>query len=303
MLVSRLKIRSKAVPAALLVALCAGLPARAQEEQIPQGEELTDENVTEVDLEEVSRQLSNPVGSVWSLKLENNMTFLRGDPAHAYRGSWSTKFQPVMPLKLTENWNLIVRPVFEFLSTPTIDSSGDIDRTEGIGQTSAIALISPAEVRGFLWGIGPSVILPTTTRDELSQRKYSLGPAAVGLYLSTDWVIGLFPQYWWSVSGSNKRREVSQANIQYFLWRNLPGGWQIGTSSNILYDRKADGPNAWTVPIGLGFTKTTNLGGLPIKFELQGQAMVIHPDDFGQRWNIRFSITPVIKPLIQRTLF
>ena len=37
--------------------------------------------------------------------------------------------------------------------------------------------------------------------------------------------------------------------------------------------------------------------------ELQGQAMVIHPDDFGQRWNIRFSITPVIRPLIQRTLF
>lgn len=288
-----------------LTAVCAAtwpLPARTQEEHLPQGAELTDENVTQEDLDEISRQLSNPVGSVWSLKLENNLTFLRGDPAHAYRGSWSTKFQPVMPLKLTEDWNLIVRPVFEFLNTPTIRSSGSIDRTSGIGQTSMIALLSPARIRGLLWGAGPTVILPTTTRDELSQRKYSLGPAAVGLYMSERWVLGLFPQYWWSVSGTNRRREVSQANIQYFLWRKLPGGWQVGTSSNIVYDRKASGPNAWTVPIGLGFTKTANVGGLPIKFELQGQAMVVHPDDFGQRWNIRFAITPVIPPLIKRTL-
>ena len=31
--------------------------------------------------------------------------------------------------------------------------------------------------------------------------------------------------------------------------------------------------------------------------------LVIHSDDFGKRWNLRLSITPVIKPLIQRTLF
>ena len=31
--------------------------------------------------------------------------------------------------------------------------------------------------------------------------------------------------------------------------------------------------------------------------------MVIHPDDFGQRWNLRVSITPVISPLIKGTLF
>ena len=91
-------------------------------------------------------------------------------------------------------------------------------------------------------------------------------------------MLGLFPQYWWSVSGTNRRREMSQANIQYFIWRSLGGGWQLGMSPNITYDRKADGPNAWTVPIGLGVTKVVKFGKLPVKFQIEAQAMVIHPD-------------------------
>ncbi len=78
---------------------------------------------------------------------------------------------------------------------------------------------------------------------------------------------------------------------------------QLGTAPNVTYDRKASGPNAWTVPIGLGVQKTTKIGKRPIRFTLEGQAMVIHPDDFGPRWNIRFAITPVFSPLIKRNLF
>ena len=74
-------------------------------------------------------------------------------------------------------------------------------------------------------------------------------------------------------------------------------------SPNITYDRKADGGDAWTVPIGLGVTKTMKFGKLPVKFQLEGQAMVIHPDDFGPRWNLRFAITPVLPALIKGNLF
>ena len=64
------------------------------------------------------------------------MTFLRGGPSHSYRGVWTTNFQPVMPVPLTEDWNVIVRPVINFTSTPTLDSSGDIDRANG-GRSAA----------------------------------------------------------------------------------------------------------------------------------------------------------------------
>jgi hypothetical protein len=254
--------------------------------------------------DEIARKLANPVSNIWSLQLQNNMTFLRGSPSHSYRGLWTSNFQPVMPVHLTEDWNLIVRPVFNFTSTPTIDSSGDFDRANGIGQTSLITLLSPRKAEtGLIWGVGPTFIFPTTTRDDLSQRKYSIGPAAVALHMSKKWVVGIFPQYWWSVSGTDRRREVSQANIQYFLWRSLGNGWQIGMSPNITYDRKADGGDAWTVPIGLGVSKVTHFGKLPVKFQLEAQAMVIHPDDFGPRWNIRFAIIPVLPALIKGNLF
>jgi hypothetical protein len=254
--------------------------------------------------DELAQQLANPISNIWSIQLQNNMTFLRGDPSHSYRGEFTSNLQPVMPLHLTEDWNLILRPVFNFTSKPTLDSGGDWDRATGIGQTSLITLFSPKKVKGgLLWGAGPTFIFPTTTRDDLSQRKYAIGPAAVFLKMSKKWVYGIFPQYWWSYSGTNKRREVSQANIQYFLWRSLGDGWQIGMSPNISYNRKASGPNAWTVPIGLGVQKVEKFGKLPVKFSLELQAMVIHPDDFGQRWNIRFAITPVIPALIKRDLF
>jgi hypothetical protein len=30
---------------------------------------------------------------------------------------------------------------------------------------------------------------------------------------------------------------------------------------------------------------------------------VVHPDDFGQHWGLRFTITPVLPALIKDTLF
>jgi len=42
---------------------------------------------------------------------------------------------------------------------------------------------------------------------------------------------------------------------------------------------------------------------LPVKFGVQGQYMPVHPDIFGQKWNLQFSITPVIPKLIKRSLF
>lgn len=74
-------------------------------------------------------------------------------------------------------------------------------------------------------------------------------------------------------------------------------------SPNITYNRKADGGDAWTVPVGLGVSRTVHMGNMPVKLALEGQSMVIHPNDYGPRWNIRFTITPVIPALVKKPLF
>jgi hypothetical protein len=155
----------------------------------------------------------------------------------------------------------------------------------------------------FLWGIGPTFIFPTASKDELGQEKWQAGPSAVGLWMGKEWIWGVFPQHWWSFAGNNDRKSTSFTNIQYFIWRMLPGEWQIGMSPNITMNWEADQDNRFTVPIGLGVGKLVKLGRLPVKIQLQGQYSVIHPDDCGQHWNFQLQVTPVIPNRIKDVLF
>jgi hypothetical protein len=77
-------------------------------------------------------------------------------------------------------------------------------------------------------------------------------------------------------------------------------GWSIGTSPNMLvnwYARKNS--NKVTFPIGLNVSKVVKIGPLPVKVAVQGQYMPVHPDLFGQQWNLQFSVTPVIPKLVK----
>jgi hypothetical protein len=45
--------------------------------------------------------------------------------------------------------------------------------------------------------------------------------------------------------------------------------------------------------------QTIKVGPLPVKLQIQGQYMPVHPDVFGQKWNLQFAVTPVIPKLIR----
>jgi hypothetical protein len=261
--------------------------------------------------EELNRQLNNPVSSVWSMVFQNNYTQLKSGSKDAPgwdegddKWFYNLNFQPVLPLPLTRDWNLINRPVFPiFADRPVLESDG-FDEVDGLGDIGLVSLLSPAKTAGgFLWGVGPSFIFPTASKDELGQEKWQAGPAAVGLHMGKKWIFGAFPQHWWSFAGNDDRKSTSQTNIQYFIWRLFPGQWQVGTAPNIRIDWKADDDNKLTLPVGLGVGKLFKIGGLPIKFILEGQYAAIHPDDFGQEWNIRFTVTPVLPSLIKSPIF
>jgi hypothetical protein len=48
--------------------------------------------------------------------------------------------------------------------------------------------------------------------------------------------------------------------------------------------------------------KTTHIGALPVKFQLGAEYSVFRENDFGKRFEIKFNIIPVIKPLITEPL-
>jgi hypothetical protein len=309
---NRTKPISFVIFAGLIVVLMSLQPVIAAAASEPGGG--AKENSDQPSAKELARQLNNPVSNVWSLTFQYNHSLLKGFPADGTEHQDLLNFQPALPLHLTENWNLIVRPVLPFIFehpvlSPRIDPNtdeihADFEDESGFGDISMIALLSPAKLKSrFLWGVGPTFIFPTASKDELGQEKWQAGPSAVGLWMGKEWIWGVFPQHWWSFAGNNDRKSTNLTNIQYFIWRMLPGEWQIGMSPNITMNWEADQNNRFTVPVGLGVGKLVKLGKLPVKIQLQGQYSVIHPDDYGQRWNFQLQVTPVIPNLIKDVLF
>ncbi len=110
-------------------------------------------------LDEVNKELSNPISSIWALQLQENTYWLNKPD----RNVVNLQFQPVLPLALTDDWNLITRPVFQMMnSTPYVNESLRLHRVTGFGDTILATLLSPSpELAGpWLLGAGPSFIFP-----------------------------------------------------------------------------------------------------------------------------------------------
>jgi hypothetical protein len=255
-------------------------------------------------IEELNRQLQNPVSSVWNIVFQFNNFFLNGEPSDKTRVQNVLNFQPVLPFRLTEDLNLIVRPVLPFIFTSPVFTPGEgFDQKSGFDDMAFVPFLSPSKSGNWILGAGPTFIFPTASKEELGQGKLQLGPAGVIGWFNSRWMAGVFPQQWWSVAGDDARPETSQANIQYFIFRFLPDAWLVGMAPNILINWKAEDKNKVTFPVGASVGKTVKIGKLPVNFRIEGQWMFWHPDDFGQRWNIQLVIKPVIPSLIPGVIF
>jgi hypothetical protein len=263
----------------------------------------------EASLTEINKKLTNPVSDLWSIAFQQNNYMLDMGPGNEAHWNSNLNFQPVLPVALTGDWNLITRPVITlFNSVPHSDGNNpaDIDRTTGFGDTVLMEMFSPSQklVGNWLLGLGPTFIFPTASSDYTGQGKYQAGPAALVGYLSKKWILGALLQNWTSFGGSGNRPNTNQMNLQPFAAYFLPDGWSIGYSGNVLANWKADkAGDVWTVPLGLSVSKVLKLGKLPVRIALAGQYMVHHPDTFGQKWNIQLMVVPVIPKLIKGNLF
>ena len=248
---------------------------------------------------ELNRQLTNPVSSIWSISNQfNNFELNNGH----WNNNWN--FQPVLPLSLTKDWNLITRPVMPFYNiVPHETSPGEFERAAGLGDLALLELLSPAHLGNWVLGAGPTFIFPTATSHFTGQGKWQLGPSVVVGYLTKEFFIGVFPQQWWSIGGEHGRLDTNQMNLQPIATLFFGEGWSIGYSGNILADWTAPSEDVWTVPVGLGLAKVVKLGRLPVKIDLAVQYMPVHPRISGQEWNVQVQITPVIPKLIKGVLF
>ena len=260
---------------------------------------VTESSDGEESASELNRKLTNPVSDIWSISNQFNNFELNN-------GHWNNNwfFQPVLPLSLTKDWNLVTRPVMPFYDiVPHETAPNEFNRAAGLGDLIFASLLSPANSGNWVLGAGPTSIFPTATSRFTGQGKWQLGPGVVVGYLTKQYFIGVFPQQWWSIGGEHGRPDTNQMNLQPIAAIFFGEGWNVFYSGNILADWTAPSPDIWTVPVGLGLGKVVKFGRLPVKFTLAVQYMPVHPRISGQEWNVQVQITPVIPKLIKGTLF
>ena len=293
------------------IAACAALllawpptAAMADESPHPEGEIHLQEHLDAASTKDIAKQVNNPLATLWTLQNQFDITTVNDIPTGSGSRDDQVKFnwgfQPVLPLHITKDFNLLNRAVITLLQenpVPDPGGSGGTTGAVGFGDTILANILAPNKPNGFIWGIGPTWQFPSASSDFTGTGKYSVGPAAAAIYIGEHWVFSLFPQQWFSYAGDGDRDDVSLLDMQYGAWRLFPGGWQVGFAQDLTVNWKATSGNKVTFPIGIGVGRTFPIGGIHMKIDGQISYAVVSPDDSGQRVGFRIRVTPVIAPL------
>jgi hypothetical protein len=233
---------------------------------------------------DLAKKTQNPVSDLISVPFESNFNFGVGPNDDL---QYILNVQPVMPFRLSEDWNLITRTIIPLIDQPELGPGvGDVF---GLGDIQLSLFLSPAKSGALIWGIGPIFQFPTATDDALGSDKWSAGPTAAALTIRGPWVLGALVNHLWSFAGDDDRADVNQTLIQPIVTYNLPGGWFLTSVPYITANWETDGDDRWTVPIGIGVGKVHRFGTLPVGLELASYYNVVRPDDAAE-WTLRFRI-------------
>src|SRR5690349_8180734 len=107
------------------------------------------------ELDDLSDKVQNPVSDLISLPFQNNTNFDIG-PYH--RASNVLNIQPILPVSVTGEWNVINRVILPIAYQPDVNQA--TDGVNGVGDINATFWASPArpgpDVLGvpLLWGVG-----------------------------------------------------------------------------------------------------------------------------------------------------
>lgn len=235
--------------------------------------------------------VQNPVGALISVPLKTAVDF--GAPNGS---ALIINLQPVIPVTVGK-LNLINRIILPFISVPAginggipeLPAGAPGDGATGLGDTNYSLFLSPAETRGAIWGLGPSISLPTATDDQLGTGKWSAGPTGVVLVQPTGWTLGALARQLWSFAGDSSRVDVSQFLLQPFANFNLKNGWYLLTDMVLTANWDAPEGQRWTIPLGGGAGKLLKIGKQPVNVRAEAYYNVERPV-IAPEWLASFTI-------------
>jgi hypothetical protein len=200
------------------------------------------------------------------------------------------RLQPVLPLHLDPDWNLITRLFMPIVEQQDVSPGSGTD--VGVTGTNLSFFLSPrAPVQnGITMGLGPVIGGPASD-SALGSQRWTLGPtAAIVWQPQGGWTLGFLTRQLWSVGGEPADPVVNEIYLQPFASFTTPDSWTIGLNSEASYYWSDDQSS---VPLNLTLTKLIRLGGAALSIGPGVRYWVENPAADAHGWGLRFETTLV----------
>jgi hypothetical protein len=246
-------------------------------------QEPMDTPVTDHDLE-LAKKLTNPVAALISVPFQGNADYGMGDTEDG--SQYQLKLEPVIPIAMTRDWNLISRTILPITYQQDVMPQND---QGGLGDTLESLFASPEKPgpAGLFWGIGPAASIPTATDDALGAGKLSIGPTAALLRQDGGWTIGILARHLESVAGNDERDHVSQTYLQPFLHYTNSAKATLSLNTETTYDWEHED---WTIPLNLVANQLVRVNDVPVHIGAGPRVYLATPMG-GADWGVRVSVT------------
>jgi hypothetical protein len=235
---------------------------------------------------ELAKQTLNPVASLISLPLKFDYNSGMGPTESGNQSVLSV--QPVIPLSIGADWNLISRTIIPVISQHNLPLGSGTQ--QGLGDTTQQFFFSPKKPTdgGWIVGVGPQFQLPTGG-NMFTANKWGAGPTVVVLKQQNGWTYGALVNQMWSISGDSQKSGYSSSFVQPFLAYTFKTFTTPGINTESTYNWKA---RQWSVPINLTVTQILKVGKQPLSLQAGVRYWANTPDGVGPKdWGYRMQLT------------
>ncbi|TDO70391.1 hypothetical protein EV143_11110 [Flavobacterium chryseum] len=237
-----------------------------------------EDSKTGASAQELADKLANPVASLISVPLQNNINYGIGP----YNGiKYTVNIQPVIPFKLNDNLNLITRYILPLVDQQ--DITGENTHEFGLSDATVTAFFAPKSKK-IIWGLGPAFFVPTATDKLLGTEKFGIGPSVLIMHQSKGLSLGFIANQIWSVAGNEDRADFNNFYTQIFMSYSYNSGASLGVNTEITQNWEG---NTTMISLNPSIGAITKLGTQVIQFSVQPLIPIVGPNQSKPDWGLR----------------